>query len=157
MEIYQYSLERITFHSSTDIPLCRPLEEIISCKDINSITCYFDSSYDIKYFNPSTCLKHNPYIKYYSSVNTDDKIYLKFNLTNSNFGNQGQWSIHQNGFVVLFNYFGNPQQMKLNVHHKVYPESHNPWDSDPEDLITLCSKCHIAEHERLGFKNTNKK
>lgn len=152
MEIYQYGLERITFHSPTDNPLCIPLEEIISCKEINSVTCYFDSSYSIKYFIPSICIKYTPNIKYYSNVQTDDKIYLKFNLSHPNFGNLGQWSIHQNGFVVSFSGFGNPQQMKLNVHHKVYPKSGNPWDSNLDDLITLCSKCHIAEHERLGFK-----
>lgn len=152
MEIYQYCLERITFHSPTDNPLCIPLKEIISCKEINSVTCYFDSSYSAKYFIPSICIKYTPNIKYYSNVQTDDKIYLKFNLTYPNFGNLGQWSIHQNGFVVSFSDFGNPQQMELNVHHKVYPKSGNPWDSNLDDLITLCSKCHIAEHERLGFK-----
>ena len=82
----------------------------------------------------------------------NDKIYLKFNLSYPNFGNKGEWSIHQNGFVVSFSSFGIPQQLGLNVHHRVYPKSGNPWDSDPEDLITLCSKCHQSEHERLGFK-----
>ncbi|SKB59037.1 HNH endonuclease [Macellibacteroides fermentans] len=152
MEIYQYGLERIKLQLSTDIPLCIPLEEIISCKEIISLTCYFDSSYSEKYFIPSIRIKYNPKIKYYTNVQTDDKIYLKFNLSYPNFGNKGEWSIHQNGFVVSFSSFGIPQQLGLNVHHRVYPKSGNPWDSAPEDLITLCSKCHQAEHERLGFK-----
>ena len=152
MEIYQYGLERIKLQLSTDIPLCIPLEEIISCKEINSVTYYFDSSYSKKYFIPSIRIKYNPNIKYYSNVQTDDKLYLKFNLGNSIDTKLGQWSIHQNGFVVSFCGFGIPRQMKLNVHHRVYPKSGNPWDSDPEDLITLCSKCHQSEHERLGFK-----
>jgi hypothetical protein len=37
-----------------------------------------------------------------------------------------------------------PSQSRLQVHHKFYRER---WeDSEPDDLITLCRKCHKAEH-----------
>lgn len=30
----------------------------------------------------------------------------------------------------------------LNVHHKKYSKSGNPWDTEPKDLITYCEICH---------------
>ncbi|MFS3022863.1 MULTISPECIES: HNH endonuclease [Phocaeicola] len=37
----------------------------------------------------------------------------------------------------------------MEVHHKRYPRSKNPWDVDDADLITLCSKCHKLEHQKF--------
>jgi hypothetical protein len=38
----------------------------------------------------------------------------------------------------------------LNVHHLIYMKNMNPWEYDPDDLITLCEVCH----EKLT-KHTN--
>lgn len=36
----------------------------------------------------------------------------------------------------------------LNIHHKFYIIDKNAWEYDDNVLITLCSTCHKAEHER---------
>lgn len=30
----------------------------------------------------------------------------------------------------------------LHVHHLLYPESRNPWDSSVDEMVTLCECCH---------------
>jgi hypothetical protein len=40
----------------------------------------------------------------------------------------------------------NPRVM-LVVHHKRYIAGREPWDYAPDDLITLCVKCHDSIHE----------
>ena len=35
----------------------------------------------------------------------------------------------------------------LAVHHKRYADTRNPWDSDKNDLVTLCQDCHTAMHD----------
>ena len=152
MEVYQYSYERISYSLTNDLPHNLPHLEIMSSDDIISGISYLDSGFSRKYYESPLYQKRKFHISHFSNIQTNDKYIIKFNSSNKNIPNLGQWSIHQNGFVVSFSGFGNPQQMKLNVHHKVYPKSGNPWDSNLDDLITLCSKCHIAEHERLGFK-----
>ena len=157
MKVYQYSYERISYFLTNDIPHNIPHNEIMSSNEINSGINYLDSDYSSKYKESPLYQMRKFNIRHFSDIHTDDKFIIKFNLGNTNKPELGQWSIHQNGFVVSFDGYLKPQLFDLNVHHKVYPKSGNPWDSNLDDLITLCSKCHIAEHERLGFKNTNKK
>ena len=152
MEVYQYSYERISYFLTNDIPHNIPHNEIMSSNEINSGINYLDSDYSSKYKESPLYQMRKFNIRHFSDVHTDDKFIIKFNLGNTNKPELGQWSIHQNGFAVSFDGYLKPQLFDLNVHHKVYPKSGNPWDSNLDDLITLCSKCHIAEHERLGFK-----
>ena len=152
MKVYQYSYERISYFLTNDIPHNIPHHEIMSSNEINSGIYYLDSDYSSKYKESPFYLIRKFNIRHFSDILTDDMFIIKFNLGNTNKPELGQWSIHQNGFVVSFDGYLKPQLFDLNVHHKVYPESGNPWDSNLDDLITLCSKCHIAEHERLGFK-----
>jgi len=42
-------------------------------------------------------------------------------------------------------------QTTLNVHHKEYAESGQPWDATEEQLITLCEVCHAFESEYRPF------
>jgi hypothetical protein len=49
----------------------------------------------------------------------------------------------QSGVCVAHN---NPRVM-LVVHHKRYIAGHEPWDYSPDDLITLCVKCHDSIHQ----------
>jgi len=35
----------------------------------------------------------------------------------------------------------------LNAHHKYYIKNKNPWEYNPNALITVCSKCHTKIHE----------
>lgn len=37
----------------------------------------------------------------------------------------------------------------LHVHHKKYVWGANPWDSPPEDLITVCENCHSEYREGI--------
>jgi len=34
----------------------------------------------------------------------------------------------------------------LHVHHKYYSKNKNPWEYEDLSLVTLCEKCHMAEH-----------
>jgi hypothetical protein len=43
--------------------------------------------------------------------------------------------------------FGTEQT--LHVHHMIYSGNRNPWEYPMEDLITLCSECHLCETERI--------
>jgi hypothetical protein len=45
------------------------------------------------------------------------------------------------------------EENTLHVHHIVYPESGNPWDSGNDDLITLCKTCHEEESDKERGKN----
>jgi 5-methylcytosine-specific restriction endonuclease McrA len=40
----------------------------------------------------------------------------------------------------------------LNVHHIVYPKSRFPWDTDNNNLITLCDYCHELWHHIFNGK-----
>jgi len=46
---------------------------------------------------------------------------------------------------------------KLHVHHKLYEKGLMAWEAQNKNLITLCSLCHEAEHEKRHistfFKN----
>lgn len=35
----------------------------------------------------------------------------------------------------------------LHIHHLSYPDSHDPWDSDCDQLVTICENCHNEEYE----------
>ena len=38
---------------------------------------------------------------------------------------------------------------ELQVHHKEYIESKNPWESPDNDLETLCKNCHEGEYIKI--------
>lgn len=43
--------------------------------------------------------------------------------------------------------FCNHDEITLNVHHKKYAKSGNPWDVELTDLTTLCEICHKGTEE----------
>lgn len=94
------------------------------------------------------------FINYHPDVHTNREYYLKFNYGHAYAPFNGQWSLHKEGFVVSFDGYKKFEHnnLDLNVHHKVYSYTGNPWDCELDDLVTLCKKCHIAEHERLKNK-----
>ena len=51
-----------------------------------------------------------------------------------------------------FLFFKCKSTRKLQVHHKTYKRV---FKERLGDLITLCSKCHLAEHERLKKEKKN--
>lgn len=38
------------------------------------------------------------------------------------------------------------KESALHVHHKTYLSGLQPWEYDPDLLITLCERCHIKHH-----------
>ncbi|WP_418509346.1 hypothetical protein [Corallibacter sp.] len=40
----------------------------------------------------------------------------------------------------------------LNAHHKYYIKNKNPWEYNPDALITVCSSCHTKIHETENIK-----
>ena len=52
------------------------------------------------------------------------------------------------------------KETSLNVHHKKYKKDKNPWESENDDLVTLCKHCHEIieetkkhwEQERFDFE-----
>lgn len=36
----------------------------------------------------------------------------------------------------------------LHVHHSCYVDGYEPWDSNPDTLVTLCLDCHFCEPEK---------
>lgn len=41
------------------------------------------------------------------------------------------------------------QEVKLQVHHKIYRQGLKPWEYAKSDCITLCSGCHAREHGHI--------
>lgn len=39
-------------------------------------------------------------------------------------------------------------ETELHVHHKRY-ESGDPWDSNSDDLVTICKHCHFVAHKLI--------
>lgn len=39
----------------------------------------------------------------------------------------------------------------LNVHHVWYDKNKEPWESDDDDLVTLCDYCHKIWHHIYGI------
>jgi hypothetical protein len=39
----------------------------------------------------------------------------------------------------------------LHAHHRFYISGRDPWDYDPESIITLCEKCHEDAHEHPAY------
>jgi hypothetical protein len=92
-------------------------------------------------------LKSDVDIEYFLGMSTSGKIYLRhrFNYSKSNINGQG--IITQDGFSVIFPLYNLVNHINpLEVHHKVYREGKNPWESPDEELITLCYSCHEKEH-----------
>ena len=40
------------------------------------------------------------------------------------------------------------EPVSLHVHHRLYVLERRPWNYPNDELVTLCDKCHLAEHER---------
>lgn len=86
-------------------------------------------------------------IEYFPSISTGGNIYLRhrFGYTKRNINGQG--ILTQDGFSVIFPLYNlEKHTATLDVHHKVYRNGKNPWESPDEELITLCHSCHIKEH-----------
>lgn len=48
-------------------------------------------------------------------------------------------------------------EVTLHVHHLKYDKSGNPWDTDMNDLITVCSVCHeVYEYIKKNDYNVRK-
>jgi len=43
--------------------------------------------------------------------------------------------------------FCGDNESTLSIHHLIYEENKEPWESPDENLITLCENCHQAEFE----------
>ena len=134
-----------------------PKYEFISTTDINkeNIIRKFGKWLHIHEFYANNRLENiSVFISYYPDISTDGKYYLKFRWGNAYQPFNGKWSLQKDGFIVSFD--GDKiiehKDIKLNVHHLFYNSSGNPWDCELNDLVTLCEKCHIAEHERLENK-----
>lgn len=41
-----------------------------------------------------------------------------------------------------------PENTPLHVHHREYLPGREPWEYPPENLVTLCERCHDAQHPR---------
>lgn len=125
-------------------------------KDVNNLKWqHSDWLSNYNFYNNNNQLKfQNAFINYYPDVQTNQVYYLKFNYGHAYAPFNGQWSLHKDGFVVSFD--GSKKlkhkNLGLNVHHKIYSNTGNPWDCKLDDLVTLCRKCHIAEHERVENK-----
>lgn len=139
-----------------------PKNEIITTTEINleNVFLKFNKWLHIQEFYRNNKLDNIAvYIHYYSNISTDGKYYLKYHYGNAYKPFNGKWSLHKDGFIVSFD--GDQtlehKDIKLNVHHLFYNRSGNPWDCDLDDLVTLCEKCHIAEHERLKRNYNNRK
>ena len=47
------------------------------------------------------------------------------------------------------------KEVSLHVHHVKYKKGKQPWESDNNDLITVCEYCHESEHlYRLEAENS---
>lgn len=77
-------------------------------------------------------------------------FFLCQNIERDNrFAYQGRARIFIDGYSIIFPLYEIKSFNTLEVHHKRYPRSKNPWDVDDADLITLCSKCHKLEHQKF--------
>lgn len=95
-------------------------------------------------FIDSILIEHDDRIK------TSHKFFLCQNIERDNrFAYQGRASIFIDGYSIIFPLYEIKLFNTLEVHHKRYPRSKNPWDVDDADLITLCSKCHKLEHQKF--------
>ena len=63
------------------------------------------------------------------------------------------WSQKRNQILQRDNYacVHCGRHTSLNVHHIRYS---NIFNEQPADLLTLCSDCHMALHERVGYPQT---
>lgn len=59
----------------------------------------------------------------------------------------GRATLFFDEYAITFPLYHLKSTEQLDVHHKRYAESGNPWDVDASDLITLCHKCHLLEHQ----------
>lgn len=41
----------------------------------------------------------------------------------------------------------------LHVHHKQYIKGREPWEYEPDQLITVCEECHAASHDHEDTLN----
>lgn len=95
-------------------------------------------------FIDSILIEHDDRIK------TSHKFFLCQNIERDNrFAYQGRARIFIDGYSIIFPLYEIKLFNTLEVHHKRYPRSKNPWDVDDADLITLCSKCHKLEHQKF--------
>lgn len=120
-----------------------------NCDDLKWL--YSDWLGNQTFYKNNSIKYQSVFINYYPDISTDNKYYLKFNYGRAYAPFNGQWSLHKDGFVISFDGYNKftHNNLRLNVHHRAYSNTGNPWDCNLSDLITLCYKCHIAEHERL--------
>ena len=74
----------------------------------------------------------------YHRIDYENKSYCDFT---------GKATLYFNEYAITFPLWKLKSCDSLNVHHIRYADSGNPWDVNESDLITLCQKCHILEHQ----------
>ena len=74
----------------------------------------------------------------YHRIDYENKLYCDFT---------GKATLYFNEYAITFPLWKLKSCDSLNVHHIRYADSGNPWDVNESDLITLCQKCHILEHQ----------
>ena len=74
----------------------------------------------------------------YHRIDYENKLYCDYT---------GRATLFFDEYAITFPLYHLKSTEQLDVHHKRYAESGNPWDVDVSDLITLCHKCHLLEHQ----------
>lgn len=122
---------------------CNPNNEYVYSHKTTMPMRYKAKNGIISYTN-KLLIERNMYTKFSSNM----FIYHRIDYCNkSHCDFIGRATLFFNEYAITFPLYHLKSHESLNVHHKKYAESGNPWDVHENDLITLCYKCHILEHQ----------